>query len=116
MPIGQLEKLLVRSEPAGGEPAELPETFACEERKRRQTTLGSAVRNWLRIRAVLNVCTGRRARRVLRRASGLLLVGWIAYLIFLELLNEVRPVRPRLHPAARAGARERVVPISEPVF
>jgi cell division septation protein DedD len=95
MAIGQFEKLLVRSEPAGGDPvrpAELPKTIVCEQRKHQQTILGRAVKNWLRIRAVLNVCTGRRARRVLRRASWLLLVAGVGYLVSLMLLKEVRPV------------------------
>jgi hypothetical protein len=91
MAIGQLGKLLVRSDPVGGdgvEPALLPETFVYEQRKHRQTTPGSSVKNWLRIRAVLNICTGRRARRLLRRVSWLLLVGGVGYLVFLALVNE----------------------------
>jgi hypothetical protein len=91
MAIGQLEKLLVRSGPVGGDPVEpavLPETFVYEQRKHRQTTARSSVKNWLRIRAVLNICTGRRARRLLRRVSWLLLVGGVGYLVFLALANE----------------------------
>jgi hypothetical protein len=95
MTIEQFEKLLVRFDPVGGdlvEPALLPETFVYEPRKHRQATPGSCVKNWLGVRAVLNICTGRRARRLLRRASWLLLVGGVAYLVFLELVNEGRPV------------------------
>ena len=95
MTIEQLEKLLVRSRPAEGDPvrlAELPETVVREQRKHQQTTPGSAVKNGSRIRAVLNVCTGRRARRVLRRASWLLLVTGVGYLVSFMLLKEVRPV------------------------
>jgi cell division septation protein DedD len=95
MAMGQLEKLLVRSEPAGGDPvqpAELPKTVVWEQRKHQQTTLGSAVKNGSRIRAVLNVCTGRRSRRVLRRASWLLLVAGVGYLVSSMLLKEVRSV------------------------
>jgi SPOR domain len=91
MAIEPLEKLLVRSDPVGCDPVEpalLPETFVYE-RKHRQAT---PVKNWLRIRAVLNICTGRRARRLLRRASWLLLVGGVAYVVFLELVNESSPV------------------------
>jgi hypothetical protein len=91
MAIGQLEKLLVRSDPVGGdpvEPARLPETFVYEQRTHRRTTPGSSVKNWLRIRAVLNICTGRRARRLLRRVSWLLLVGGVGYLVFSALVNE----------------------------
>jgi cell division septation protein DedD len=91
MAIGQLEKLLVRSDQVDGDPVEpalLPETFVYEQRKHRQTTPESSVKNWLRIRAVLNICTGRRARRLLRRVSWLLLVGGVGYLVFLALVNE----------------------------
>jgi hypothetical protein len=97
MAIGQLEKLLVRSEPAGGDPvqpAELLETFVCDQRKHQQTTLGSAVKNGSRILAVLNVCTGRRSRRLLRRVSWLLLVAGVGYLVSSMILKEVRPVDP----------------------
>ena len=108
MAIEQLEKLLVRSDPVGGdsvEPALLPETFVYEQRKRRQTTPGSSVKNWLRIRAALKICTGRRARRLLRRASWLLLVGGVAYLIFLTLVNEGPPVdQARIIPADQQHA------------
>jgi cell division septation protein DedD len=84
MAIGQLEKLLVRSDPVGGDPVEpalLPETFVYVQRKHRQTP-GSSVR------AVLNICTGRRARRLLRRVSWLLFVGGVGYLVFSALVNE----------------------------
>src|SRR5215472_15966513 len=108
MAIGQLEKLLVRSESAGGDPvqpSELPEAFVCEQRKHQQMTLGSANKNWLRIRAVLNVCIGRRSRRLLRRASALLLVAGVGYLVSLTLLKEVRPVdRARIIPAVQQQA------------
>jgi len=89
MAIEQLEDP-VRGDPL--EPALLPGAFVYEQRKHRQTTLGSSVKNWPRIRAVSNICTGRRARRLLRRANWLLLVGGVAYLVFLALVNEGRPV------------------------
>ena len=95
MAIEQFEKLLVRFNPVGGDPVEpalLPETFAFAQRKPRQATSRSSVRNSLGIRAVLNVCTGRRARKLLQRAGWVLLVGGVAYLVFLELVNEDRPV------------------------
>jgi cell division septation protein DedD len=95
MAIEQLEKLLLRSEPVRGDPLEpalLPETFVHEQRKHRQTNPASSVKNWPRIRAVLNICTGRRARRPLWRASWLLLVSGVAYLVFLALVNEGRQV------------------------
>jgi cell division septation protein DedD len=100
MTIEQLEKLLVRPDPVGSgsvAPARPSQTLVDERRKRRQTTPG---KNWLRIRAVLNVCTGRRPRRLLRCASGLLLVGGVAYLGFLALVDDDRPVdRTRIIPA-----------------
>jgi cell division septation protein DedD len=43
---------------------------------------------------VLNVCTGRRAKRQLRRVSGLLAVGGAAYLGFLALVDDYQPVDP----------------------
>ena len=95
MGIEQLDKLLVRSDPFGGgpvEPALLLETFVYEQPKRRQTTPQSSIKNWLRIRAMLNICTTRRARRLLWRASWLLLVGGVAYLVFFALVNDGRPV------------------------
>ena len=95
MAIGQLEKLLVRSKSAGGDPVqpdEPPEAFVWEQRKPQETALGSAVKNWLRIRAMLNVCIGLRSRRLLRRVSGLLLVAGVGYLVSLMLLKEVRHV------------------------
>jgi cell division septation protein DedD len=54
---------------------------------------------------VLNVCTGRRSRRLLRRVSWLLLVGGVAYLLFLTLVNEVQPVnQASIIPAAQQQA------------
>ena len=98
MATGQLEKLLVRSESAGGDPvqpAELPEAFVCEQRKHQQTTLGSAVKN----------VTGPRSRRLLRQASWLLLAGGVGYLVSLMLLNKVRPVDlTRIIPAVQQQA------------
>ena len=90
MGIEQLNKLVVGGGPV--EPALLPETFVYEPPKRRQTTPQSSVRNWLRIRAMLNNRTRRGARRFLWRASWLLLVGGVAYLVFFELVNDGRPV------------------------
>lgn len=95
MATEELEKLLIRSDSVGGRPvapAPRPQTFAHVQPKHRQMTSGSSVNNWLRMRAVLNVCTGRRARRLLRRASWLLLVGGVAYLVFLTLLDHRRSV------------------------
>jgi len=95
MAIEQLDKLLVRSDSLGGNPVEsplLPEIFVCEQRKHRERTLGSSVKRWLRIRAILNICTGRLARRLLRRASWLLLVGGVAYLVFSALVDDGRQV------------------------
>jgi hypothetical protein len=83
-------KLLV--EGGAVEPALLPETFVYEQPKRQQTTPQSSVKNWLRIRAMLNICTRRRARRLLWRASWFLLVGGVAYLVFFALVNDGRPV------------------------
>jgi cell division septation protein DedD len=94
MAIEQLEKVLVRYDPVrGGSVVQgrLPPTSVHDPSKREQTTLGSAVKNRLRTRGVLNVCTGRRAGRVLRRASGLLLVAGVGYLVSLVLLKEVGP-------------------------
>jgi len=88
------EKLLVRSDLVGGgsvAPARLAQTSVHEQWKRRQTTPGSSVKNWLRIRAVINVCTGRRARRLLRRSGWLSLVGMVAYLGYLALVDDDRP-------------------------
>jgi len=117
MAIEQLDKLLVRSDPVGCDPVEpalLPETFVYERRKHRQTT---PVKNWLRIRAVLNICTGRRARRLLRRVSWLLLVSAVAYLVFLELVNESRPVdqagtvpADQQHATIPAGQQQSAIP------
>jgi cell division septation protein DedD len=95
MAIEQLEKLLVPPGSVGVgpvAPGQLPQTFVREQGKRRQMTLWSFVKNWLRIRAALNVCTGRRARKLFRRASWLLLVGGVAYLVFLSLVDDNRPV------------------------
>jgi predicted nucleotidyltransferase len=96
MAIEQLEKLLVRPDPVGVGPVasgQLPQkNFVHEQGKRRRTTLGSFVKNSLRIRTALNVCTRRGARRLLRRASGLLVVGGVAYLGFLALVDDFRPV------------------------
>jgi hypothetical protein len=103
MAIEQLDKLLVRSDPVGGGPvvpALRSQTFLYEQRKHRQTTPGSSIKNWLRIRTGLNVCTRRRAKRLLRRVSGLLVVGGVAYLGFLALVDDFRPVDPtRIIPA-----------------
>jgi cell division septation protein DedD len=90
MGIEQLDKLLVEGGPV--EPALLPETFVYEQPKRRQMTPQSSVKNWLRIRAMLNIRTRRRARRLLWRASWLLLVGGVAYLVFFALVNDGLPV------------------------
>jgi cell division septation protein DedD len=114
MTIEQLETLLVRPDPVGVgrvAPVQLPETFVHEQGKYRQTTLGGFIKNWLRIRAVLNVCTGRRARRLLRRASGFLVVGGVAYLGFLALVGDFRPVdRTRIIPADQQQATTRFDP------
>jgi cell division septation protein DedD len=103
MAIEQLDKLLVRSDPVGGGPvvpALRPQTFLYEQQKHRQTTPGSSIKNWLRIRTVLNLCTGRPAKRLLRRISGLLVAGGVAYLGFLALVDDFRPVDPtRIIPA-----------------
>jgi SPOR domain len=114
MAIEQLENFLVRSDPVGGDPFEpvlLPETFVYEQRKHRQTTPGSSVKNRLRIRAVLNICTGRRARRLLRRGSWLLLVGGVSYLVFLALINEGRPVDQA--PIIPAGPQQAIIPADQ---
>jgi cell division septation protein DedD len=114
MAIEQLENFLVRSDPVGGdpfEPALLPGTFVYEQRKGRQTTPGSSVNNRPRIRAALNICTGRRARRLLRRGSWLLLVGGVAYLVFLALINEGRPVDQA--PIIPAGPQQAIVPADQ---
>jgi cell division septation protein DedD len=95
MAVEQLEKVLVRYDPVrGGSVVQgrLPPTSVHDPSKREQTTLGSFVKNRLRIPAVLNVCIGRRSRRLLRRASGLLLVAGAGYLVSLTLLKEVRPL------------------------
>jgi cell division septation protein DedD len=108
MAIEQLDKLLVPPDPVGDDPvapARLPQTFAHEQSKHGRTTPGSSVKKWLRIRAVLNVCTGRRARRVLRRVIGLLVVGGVAYLVFLALVDDFRPIeRTRIIPANQRPA------------
>ena len=95
MTIERLQKLLVRPHLVGVgpvAPGQLPQNFVPEQGKLRRTTLGSFVKNWLQIRAVLNVCIGRRSRRLLRRASVLLLVAGVGYLVSLTFLKEVRPV------------------------
>ena len=95
MAVEQLEKVLVRYDPVSGGSVvqgRLPPTPVHDPSKREQTTLGSFVKNRLRIPAVLNVCIGRRSRRLLRRASGLLLVAGAGYLVSLTLLKEVRPL------------------------
>jgi SPOR domain len=95
MTIEQLEKLLIRPEPVGVgpvAPGQLPETFVHKQGKYRQTILGGFAKNWLRIRSTLNVCTGRRARRLLRRAAGFLVTGGVAYLGFLALVDDFRPI------------------------
>jgi len=94
MAVEQLEKVLVRYDPVrGGSVVQgrLPPTSVHDPSKREQTTLGSFVKNRLRIPAVLNVCIGRRSRRLLRRASGLLLVAGAGYLVSLTLLKEGGP-------------------------
>jgi SPOR domain len=114
MAIEQLEKLLLRSDPVRGDPLEpalLAETFVYEQRKHRQTTPGSSVKIWVRIRAVLNICTGRRARRPLRRAGGLLLVSGVAYLVFLALVNEGRLVDQA--PIVPADKQQAIVPTDQ---
>jgi hypothetical protein len=90
----QFEKLLVRSDPVGGgpvDPARLLQTSTHEQWKCQQTTSQSSVKNWLRIRAVLNVCRGRRARRRVRWGGWLLLVGMVAYFGYLALVDDDRP-------------------------
>jgi cell division septation protein DedD len=123
MAIEQLDKLLVRSEPVRGGPvvpALRPQPFLYEQRKHQQTTPGSSVKNWLRIRTVLNVCTGRRAKRLLQRASALLAVGVVAYLGFLALVDDYRPVDPtRITPADQRQAiipsdrQQAIIPMSQ---
>ena len=103
MAIEQLEKVLVRYDPVRGGSlvqGRLPPTSVHDPSKREQTTLGSSVKNWRGIRAVLNACTGRRARGLLGSASGLLLVVGAAYLGFMALADNFRPVhRTRIIPA-----------------
>jgi hypothetical protein len=102
MAIEQLEKVLVRSDPVrGGSVVQgrVPPTSVHDPSKREQTTLGSFVKNWRRIRAVLNACTGRRAGGLLGSASALLLVVGAAYLGFMALVDNSRPVhRTRIIP------------------
>jgi cell division septation protein DedD len=123
---------LVRSGPVGVgpiAPGQLPQNFVPEQGKRRRTTLGSFVKNWPRIRATLNVCTGRRARKLVRRASGLLVVGGVAYLGFLALVDDGQPVdqtrtipigqQQAINPTTQqpaivsAGQRQLTVPLDE---
>jgi cell division septation protein DedD len=114
MAIEQLENFLVRSDPVEAdpfEPALLPETFVYEQRKHGQTTPGGSANNRLRIRTVLNICTGRRARRLFRRGSWVLLVGGVAYLVFLALINEGRPVDQA--PIIPAGPQQAIVPADQ---
>jgi cell division septation protein DedD len=87
----QLEKLWVRSDLVEGDPVAPALLRQTERRKRQQTTAESSVKNWRRIRAVLNVCTRRRTRRLLRCAGWLLLVGVVAYFGYLALLDDDRP-------------------------
>ena len=78
----------------------LPPTSVHDPSKREQTTLGSSVKNWRRIRAALNVCKEQGARGLFRSASGLLLVVGAAYLGFMALADNFRPVhRTRIIPA-----------------
>ena len=60
---------------------------------------------------MLNICTGRRARRLLRRGSWLLLIGGVAYLVFLALINEGRPVDQA--PIIPADPQQAIVPADQ---
>jgi len=114
MAVEQLEKVLVRYDPVSGGSVvqgRLPPTPVHDPSKREQTTLGSFVKNRLRIPAVLNVCIGRRSRRLLRRASGLLLVAGAGYLVSLTLLKEVRPLDRA--PIIAADQQQAITPLDQ---
>ena len=119
MIIEQLEKFLVRPDPVGVDPV-VPQILVHEQGKHRQTTLGSLVKNWPRIRTALNVFTGRSAREFLRSASGLLLVVGAAHLGSLALIDDDRPVdRTRIIPANQQQAitpsdqQQTIVPLDQ---
>jgi cell division septation protein DedD len=99
----QFEKLLARHDPVGVgpvAPARPPQTFVHEQQKRGQATRWNAAKNWPRIRAVFKVRTRRRARRLLRWGCGVLVLGAVAHLGYLALVDDDRPAEQDSIPLA----------------
>ena len=84
MAIEQLEKVLVRYDPVRGGSlvqGRLPPTSVHDPSKREQTTLGSSVKSWRRIGAVLNACALQNSHAVSPRENAAVPANDGAYVV-----------------------------------